>query len=288
MSRVGAYLSCWSGRRDSNARHLPWQGSALPAELLPPPREPAVFTSGRCLSFPNPAGCTSPASTPREPTVFTSRRCLFFPNPAGCTSPASTPREPAVFTSRRCLFFPNPAGCTSPASTPREPAVFTSRRCLFFPNPAGCTSPASTPREPAVFTSRHCLFFPSPAGCVSPAEVGMWRGVYKKEKPPRRPTLPGCCHPSTIGATSFHDPVRHGKGWFRSAVSTGVSAVCGNSKTCIQNWVVMGTAVMQRMNESGDAPICGCRSGIIARKVKTSTDEHQSAQHLAVLARLTS
>ena len=25
----------WSGRRDSNARHLPWQGSALPAELLP-------------------------------------------------------------------------------------------------------------------------------------------------------------------------------------------------------------------------------------------------------------
>src|SRR5690606_1979769 len=25
----------WSGRRDSNSRHLPWQGSALPAELLP-------------------------------------------------------------------------------------------------------------------------------------------------------------------------------------------------------------------------------------------------------------
>ena len=25
----------WSGRRDSNPRHQPWQGCALPAELLP-------------------------------------------------------------------------------------------------------------------------------------------------------------------------------------------------------------------------------------------------------------
>jgi hypothetical protein len=25
----------WSGRRDSNSRHLPWQGSALPTELRP-------------------------------------------------------------------------------------------------------------------------------------------------------------------------------------------------------------------------------------------------------------
>src|SRR5262249_18743980 len=26
----------WSGRRDSNPRHQPWQGCTLPAELLPP------------------------------------------------------------------------------------------------------------------------------------------------------------------------------------------------------------------------------------------------------------
>ncbi len=25
----------WSGRRDSNPRHSPWQGDALPSELLP-------------------------------------------------------------------------------------------------------------------------------------------------------------------------------------------------------------------------------------------------------------
>jgi hypothetical protein len=25
----------WSGRRDSNSRHPPWQGGTLPAELLP-------------------------------------------------------------------------------------------------------------------------------------------------------------------------------------------------------------------------------------------------------------
>src|SRR5229473_4338083 len=29
----------WSGRRDSNPRHQPWQGCTLPAELLPQPRD---------------------------------------------------------------------------------------------------------------------------------------------------------------------------------------------------------------------------------------------------------
>ncbi len=32
---VGSSPSIWSGRRDSNSRHLPWQGSALPTELHP-------------------------------------------------------------------------------------------------------------------------------------------------------------------------------------------------------------------------------------------------------------
>ena len=29
------YAALWSGRRDSNPRHPPWQGGTLPAELLP-------------------------------------------------------------------------------------------------------------------------------------------------------------------------------------------------------------------------------------------------------------
>jgi hypothetical protein len=29
------YGAIWSGRRGSNSRHLPWQGNALPTELLP-------------------------------------------------------------------------------------------------------------------------------------------------------------------------------------------------------------------------------------------------------------
>ena len=32
---IAAYLVEWSGRRGSNSRHLPWQGSALPTELRP-------------------------------------------------------------------------------------------------------------------------------------------------------------------------------------------------------------------------------------------------------------
>lgn len=32
---VGSGAGNWSGRRDSNSRHPPWQGGALPAELLP-------------------------------------------------------------------------------------------------------------------------------------------------------------------------------------------------------------------------------------------------------------
>src|SRR5690349_14410715 len=37
----------WSGRRDSNSRHLPWQGSALPTELRP--RREARKLGERCL-----------------------------------------------------------------------------------------------------------------------------------------------------------------------------------------------------------------------------------------------
>src|ERR1041385_581470 len=36
--RIGSCLGVeldWSGRRDSNPRHQPWQGCTLPAELLP-------------------------------------------------------------------------------------------------------------------------------------------------------------------------------------------------------------------------------------------------------------
>ena len=33
--RIVQIQTSWSGRRDSNPRHPPWQGGALPAELLP-------------------------------------------------------------------------------------------------------------------------------------------------------------------------------------------------------------------------------------------------------------
>src|SRR6185312_5169772 len=35
----------WSGRRDSNPRHQPWQGCTLPAELLPLNSGPSIFPS---------------------------------------------------------------------------------------------------------------------------------------------------------------------------------------------------------------------------------------------------
>ena len=34
--RESARKKKWSGKRDSNPRHLPWQGRALPTELFPP------------------------------------------------------------------------------------------------------------------------------------------------------------------------------------------------------------------------------------------------------------
>ena len=38
-------FSFWSGKRDSNPRQLPWQGSALPTELLPQTFENKLFLS---------------------------------------------------------------------------------------------------------------------------------------------------------------------------------------------------------------------------------------------------
>src|ERR1700733_8596035 len=35
----------WSGRRDSNPRHQPWQGCTLPAELLPRGKKNAAKTA---------------------------------------------------------------------------------------------------------------------------------------------------------------------------------------------------------------------------------------------------
>jgi hypothetical protein len=41
----------WSGRRDSNPRPLPWQGSALSTELLP--RQSVLMLSPTCFEVPN-------------------------------------------------------------------------------------------------------------------------------------------------------------------------------------------------------------------------------------------
>src|SRR5579859_7142583 len=40
----------WSGRRDSNPRHQPWQGCTLPAELLPLERNFYSLLNGTGLS----------------------------------------------------------------------------------------------------------------------------------------------------------------------------------------------------------------------------------------------
>ena len=45
--RAGA-LSTWSDKRDSNPRPRPWQGRALPTELLSPVAGPTVRTRKRC------------------------------------------------------------------------------------------------------------------------------------------------------------------------------------------------------------------------------------------------
>src|ERR1700676_2746125 len=39
---LGLVPEDWSGRRDSNPRHRPWQGRTLPAELLPQPPEISI------------------------------------------------------------------------------------------------------------------------------------------------------------------------------------------------------------------------------------------------------
>jgi hypothetical protein len=46
-----ASLYCWSGRRVSNSRPQPWQGCALPTELLP--RDPATTQTSilQCITF---------------------------------------------------------------------------------------------------------------------------------------------------------------------------------------------------------------------------------------------
>src|SRR5580658_6804377 len=40
----------WSGRRDSNPRHRPWQGRTLPAELLPLEAKPSFSPTAGKLS----------------------------------------------------------------------------------------------------------------------------------------------------------------------------------------------------------------------------------------------
>ena len=72
----------------------------------------------------------------------------------------------------------------------------------------------------------------------------------------------------------FHDPVRHGEGWFRGAVGTGVSGVVIESRGA---------------SEGGcEAPPAGQEEEEWQGKVKTSSDEHQSTERIAALAFLAS
>ena len=53
--QMGSHVGEESGRRDSNSRHPPWQGGALPAELRPHmkhvPVRPAVQQQASCLAL---------------------------------------------------------------------------------------------------------------------------------------------------------------------------------------------------------------------------------------------
>ena len=44
------FLSIWSGRRGSNSRPQPWQGCALPTELLPRSQQPRIIAIELTLS----------------------------------------------------------------------------------------------------------------------------------------------------------------------------------------------------------------------------------------------
>ena len=80
----------WSGRRDSNSRHLPWQGSALPAELLP--RDAA--RRQRCVYKKNPRA----DRLFRDPAVRVSLARLRFTTQFGMEWGGS-----AVLWARGCL-----------------------------------------------------------------------------------------------------------------------------------------------------------------------------------------
>lgn len=71
----------WSGRRDSNSRHLPWQGSALPTELHPQTERQEV---GRELA--------------RSTAIFPTSRPPFYagqPLPPAFLADLAQPRNPA-------------------------------------------------------------------------------------------------------------------------------------------------------------------------------------------------
>src|ERR1700758_3455750 len=62
-------LEGWSGRRDSNPRHRPWQGRTLPAELLPR-RSPLSFRNNSSVKR---------CSNVTENTCFINLRRGSFP-----------------------------------------------------------------------------------------------------------------------------------------------------------------------------------------------------------------
>jgi hypothetical protein len=75
----------------------------------------------------------------------------------------------------------------------------------------------------------------------------------------------------------FHDPVRHGVGWVHGAIGTGVSGV-----------VMLRDTTAKVMSEGRSAPPALREEDHDGGMVKTSSDEHQSAERVATLAPLAS
>ena len=79
------FLCAWSGKRDSNSRPRPWQGRALPTELLPH----VVFTLTEAIEWPRSWGPSLPLSRGFSTLdVVQNVNCLCQSPDCGCKGTA--------------------------------------------------------------------------------------------------------------------------------------------------------------------------------------------------------
>ena len=96
---IGIYSECLSGKRDLNSRPQPWQGCALPTELLP-----HSFLIVRSISLE--CGCKGSTFSRTSKTFprFFFKKVDFFFNP--CVKYSLPACIHAVFRAHLCLYAP--------------------------------------------------------------------------------------------------------------------------------------------------------------------------------------